>query len=47
VAQSYYSIKKADGPASLDSETINKLDWFIDHNDGWVKLSSAILSLKD
>jgi uncharacterized protein YwgA len=45
LASQYYSAKPG-GPAELAPEIIRKLDWFVDHSDGWIELASAILSLK-
>jgi hypothetical protein len=42
----YYKAKPR-GEADLDPETVAKLDWFMDNNDGWIELASAIIALKD
>lgn len=45
LAQWYYNAKPG-GEASVDSGTVAKLDWFMDNDDGWIELASAIISLK-
>lgn len=45
LAQWYYSAKPG-GEADLEPDVLAKLDWFMDHNDSWVELASAIMALK-
>ena len=43
----WYYNPKPGGEADLDPDVLKKLDWFMDNNDGWIELASAIMALKD